>query len=285
MYKEINEKKKVFENRIIIGYIMTGIAFVSYIPLGIAIGPAAFILIAIPFLGGGLYANHNHKKIKAMSNEFKQVYVKQELEKIFPDSQYYYDKGFSENEVVDSGLRSKCDRYASEDLIVGSFDDVHFRCSDVVQKDVRSTGKTTTVVTVFQGRFYLFDFPKRFRHNLLLLQPMQFRPFSGFTKVKMESMEFNSSLKVYARDEHEAFYILTPQLMERLIYMDQKYASKITFSFLDKKLYIAIDSRTDSFDIKAFKEVNSSILSEYREELNDIKAFIEVLQLNERLFI
>ena len=206
------------------------------------------------------------------------------MKKIFPDSSYYYDRGFSEEEVIASGLRKKCSRYHSKDLIEGKSEGINFKCSDVLQKEVHSNGKTTTVVTVFQGRFYEFDFPKKFKHNLLLLQPMHFRPFSGFHKIKTENIEFNSELKIYARDDEEAFYILTPQMMERLLYMDDKYLDKISFSFIDEKLYIAIDSRKDYFDIKPFKQVDSSILTEYQTELNDIKEFINVLQLDETLF-
>lgn len=288
MYNEINKQKSKYETRMIIGYIIIGIAFISYIPLGISMvatsGPLVFFLVAIPFLGGGLYVAHNSKKIKQISNDFKKIYVTRELKKIFPDSAYYYEKGFSEDEVVASGLRRKCDRYHSEDLIVGNSDGVRFKCSDVVQKEVHSNGKTTTVVTVFQGRFYEFDFPKRFKHNLLLLQPMHFRPFSNFHKIKTESIEFNSELKIYAQDDEEAFYILTPQMMERLLFMDEKYLDKISFSFMDEKLFIAIDSRKDYFDIKPFKQVDASILTEYQTELNDIKEFIKVLQLDETLF-
>jgi hypothetical protein len=72
--------------------------------------------------------------------------------------------------------------------------------------------------------------------------------------------------------------------MEKLLYMDDKYLDKISFSFIGNKLSIAIDSRKDYFDIKPFKQVNKSIVSEYREELNDIKEFIKVLQLDQTLF-
>ena len=64
----------------------------------------------------------------------------------------------------------------------------------------------------------------------------------------MESVDFNSELKVYSENELDAFYLLTPHFMERLIYMDNKYNDKISFSFQDKKLYMAIDNRIDTFE-------------------------------------
>jgi|AntAceMinimDraft_18_1070375.scaffolds.fasta_scaffold00541_3 hypothetical protein len=284
MFQRLNEEKSKYERRIIIGYGITGIAFISYIPLAISIGMIAFFIIALPFLGGAIYASINHKKIKDISNRFKKVYVTEEMKKVFPASTYIYNHGFSEEEVMKSGLLYNRDRYKSEDMISGNFEGVNFRSSDVEQKEVRRSGKHTTVVTVFQGRFYEFDFPKQFKANLLLLQPFNFRPFSNLKKIKMESINFNSELKVYAESEHEAFYILTPNFMEKLLFLDNKYLDKISFSFLDNKLSMAIDSRKDYFDIKPFRTVNKSIVSEYREELNDIKEFIKVLQLNQTLF-
>jgi len=284
MFQKLNKEKSKYERRIIIGYGITGIAFISYIPLAISIGMIAFFIIALPFLGGAIYASINQKKIKDISNRFKKVYVTEEMKKVFPASTYIYNHGFSEEEVMKSGLLYNRDRYKSEDMISGNFEGVNFRSSDVEQKEVRRSGKHTTVVTVFQGRFYEFDFPKQFKANLLLLQPFNFRPFSGLKKIKMESIKFNSELKVYAGSEHEAFYILTPNFMEKLLFLDNKYLDKISFSFLDNKLSMAIDSRKDYFDIKPFRTVNKTIVSEYREELNDIKEFIKVLQLNQTLF-
>ncbi len=284
MFDDINKEKAKYEKHIVIGYFIVGLAFVAYIPLAMAMGPQMFFVIGIFFIGGGLYAATYHKKIKALSNAFKQKYVVNEMKKLFPDSQYYYDQGFSESEVVESGLLYDRDRYQSEDLMIGNFEGVGFRCSDVQQKEVRRSGKHTTVVTVFKGRFYEFDFPKPFMYNLLLLQPYNFRPFSNLTKVRSESIDFNSELKIYAQSEHEAFYILTPQMMERLLYMDKKYADKISFSFKNKKLYIAIDSRQDYFDIKAFSPVDETIFHGYREELQNIQDFIKVLQLDDHLF-
>jgi hypothetical protein len=100
----------------------------------------------------------------------------------------------------------------------------------------------------------------------------------------MESVDFNSELKVYAQNEHEAFYILTPDFMEKLMYFDQKYFDKISFSFKENKLYVAIDSRTDSFDIKAFKTIDGSIFEDYQSELLDIKDLIHTLNLNDTIF-
>jgi len=284
MFDKINQEKEKYEKNIKIGMATTIIAFILFISVVSSLGPVAFILIAVPFLGGAVYAGKNGNKIKELSNEFKKVYVKEELKKVFPDSTYKQFDSFSEKEVVYSGLLFERDRFYGEDMIIGSFDGVNFRCSDIKQQDVRKTKNGTSTTTVFQGRFYEFDFHKPFMYNLLLLQPMNFRPFSDFQKIKTESIDFNSEIKVYAKNDHEAFYILTPDFMEKIRKLDDKYKDKISFSFKDEKLFIALDSRIDYFDFKAFKKVDKTLLDSYQEEFHDIKEFITLLNLNSTLF-
>ncbi|AIO18159.1 hypothetical protein KQ51_00257 [Candidatus Izimaplasma bacterium HR1] len=282
MFDEVNRKKKGYEKGIVISFVIIGIAFITFIPVGMS-GTMPFVNM-IFFMGGGLMSIYFTSQIKKLSNEFKAKYVEPELQKIFPGSEFFFDTGFTEEEVVNTKLLHRQDRFSSEDMIIGNFDGVKFCSSDVHMQDVRKSGKSTTVVTVFQGRIYEFDFNKNFKYNLLLLQKGQFRPFEGFNKIKMESVVFNSELKVYAKNDHEAFYILTPQFMERLLELDHKYSDKISFSFKNNKLFIAVDNRIDNFDIKAFKIVDSTIFDSYLQEFLDMKEFIVLLKLNSRLF-
>jgi hypothetical protein len=282
MFEEVNRKKKKYEVGIIIGGIIVGLAAISYLPIGSSGGPVIMVFVALGI--GAIIMGICKSKIKIISNEFKMVYVQKELEKVFPNSTYHFDRGFAQSEITESRLLKSRDRYSSEDMIVGEFDGVHFKSSDVTQKEVRGSGKHRRVVTVFQGRVYEFDFNKVFKYNLLILQKGQFRPFENFVKIEMESIQFNSELKVYAKNDHEAFYILTPQFMEKLMELDRKYYDKITFSFLNNKLYIAVDNRVDNFDIKPFQIVDSSILRSYVEEFEYMKGFITLLNLTSRMF-
>ena len=100
MFDKLNTEKAKYEKGIIIGTSITIISFILFIPLGMSLGPAGGLVIAIPFLGGAVYAGSMTKKIKELSNTFKQKYVTEELLKVFPDSQYRYDFGFTEQEVI-----------------------------------------------------------------------------------------------------------------------------------------------------------------------------------------
>jgi hypothetical protein len=134
------------------------------------------------------------------------------------------------------------------------------------------------------GVVHEFDFPKQFKSNVFLLQPGQFRPYSGMRKIKMESIQFNSEFKIYTNDDHDAFYLLTPHLMEKLLKLDSKYCDKIGFSFLNSKLYIAIDSRIDTFDVSILGDISNRDIDKAITEIENMIEFVEYLQLDSELF-
>ena len=100
----------------------------------------------------------------------------------------------------------------------------------------------------------------------------------------MESVKFNSELQAYSENAHDAFYLLTPHFMERILHLDAKYNDKISFSFTQNKLFIAINSGKDYFDFGAFKPVTSEIFEEYKHEFEDMVEFVKVLKLDETIF-
>lgn len=276
-------KKQLYEGLTITGYILIGLCFLFYIPIGTS-NIDLIPLIFIGFISGGLLSGIASNKFKKLSNEFKANYLPQEIKKIYPDSTYELNKGFDKEEIYNSKVLSKQDRYFSEDLITGTYEGVKFQVADVKLQDVRSTGKSTTVVTVFQGQVYKFEFNKPFKSNILINQPSFFKNLFGWNRVKTESVEFNSELSVYSDNEHEVFYILTPHFMERIYQLDRKYQDKISFSFINNQLYIAINTKKDNFDLRMFRELDLSIIDDYKEQLYDIKEFIHHLNLDKNLF-
>lgn len=283
--EELNKRKRVYDNLKVISIIFmicfTILLMAIINPQNKASIYGVMILGVAPGLLLFIFAK---KKIKAISTEFKLRFVKGEIEALIPGAIFYPSSGISQEVVSRSNLVLLHEIYKTEDLISGKINDVAFRSADVLVRNVRRSGKHTTVVTTFQGRFFEFDFPKTFKSNVFLLQPGQFRPFSGMKKIKLESIDFNSEFKVYTNDDHDTFYILTPQLMERLLVLDRKYQDKIGFSFLNSKLYIAIDSRTDTFDVTGFGDITNIDVHKAVEEIKNLVEFVEYLQLDNTLF-
>lgn len=280
------KKKKAKYETLVLIYITILAFFVILLISGLSTEIMEVIVTSvIGFIVFIFALSFTYKGFKNISIEFKETFLEDELHKVFPNSVYHPLDGISENEVYDSHVLKKEDIFKSEDMISGEFEGVKFRSSDVVLKDIRRYGKTTTIVTVFKGRVYEFEFNKRFKSNLLLIQPGKFRIFGPWRKIKMESIKFNSELKVYAENDHEAFYILTPHFMEKLLYLDKKYRDKINFSFINNKLYIAVNSGRDTFDLSLFMEFEDDILEDFMYEFQDMKEFIIELKLYNKIFI
>ncbi len=279
-----NQRKAKYETMSIIGYISSGLCFILWVPIGASTRGAAIPVLVIGFLGGGILSGYARSQFKRISNEFKTIFLPDEIQRIYPDCTYDVASGFHEEEIFKSKVLKKQDRYYSEDLMIGKYEGVSFKSADVKIQDVRSSGKSTTVVTTFLGRVYKFDFNKRFKSNILVNQPKFFDNIFGWNKIKTESVKFNSELSIFSDNEHDAFYILTPHFMERLLILDRKYQDKISFSFLNSQLYIAINTGIDTFDLKMFKPLDLTIIDVYKKQLADIKDFVHQLNLEKNIF-
>ncbi len=285
--RELNRRKKRFDTLRVVGIILMilgGVIMYALIGNETSSSDDVNNLFLVGVIPGGLLFLYAKSQVKKISIEFKNTYVKKEIEKRIENSHFDPNSGISSSEVGDSNLVILHQRYNTEDLLSGSIHDVKFKCADIHIQQRRRSNKRTYYVTTFKGRFYEFDFPKQFNSNVFLLQPGQYRPFSGFEKVKLESIDFNSEFKIYTNNEHDTFYLLTPQLMERLLVLDKKYRDKIGFSFLYSKLYIAIDSRQDAFDVMHFGDITNEHIENAVQEIENIIEFVEFLRLDNTLF-
>lgn len=281
--EEMNKRKQLWDGLRILSFFLLGVGVLIAWGASQSGNQAAFFgfILLVP---GAILSIIATKNIKQISNEFKNTFVKKEIEKRIPNSSFTIDLGISDVDVAKSNLVKLQDRYKTEDLLKGKIKNVDFRCADVHIQDVRGSGKNRRVVTTFKGRFYEFEFFKHFKSNVFLLQPGQYRPFSQFEKVKLESVRFNSEFKIYTNNEHDVFYLLTPHLMEKLLVLDRKYQDKIGFSFLDSKLYIAIDNRIDTFDVTGLGDITQNDIDRAIREIENVMEFVEFLNLTSTIF-
>lgn len=262
------------------GMTLALIAFIFFIPSGM-IGASngffilPFIVMAL-FMGGGIIASRAGMKTKALSNEFKETYLPQTVEALLPGSTFNIHGGFDEFEIYKSLVLHRQDRYSSEDLLMGEWENVAFKTADVVLKDVRSNGKSTTVVTVFQGRVIRLDFDQPFETDLCLIQQrfVSGWAYPGFERIKTESIDFNDAFSIFTKNDLGAFKILKPDFMERLMELDQKFNDQISISFLSNKLYIALKTNRDTFDLDLNKGIPDNPLEEIQSQIALIKELI-----------
>ncbi len=295
--EELNQIRTQLRNRLLI-------CFGCVVVLGIAaalVVKHAFVFFFVLVLGCILSMLVVQKPRKRYRTAFKQAFVRKSLESVFTDLEYEPDAGISYETIADTKMMSMGDRFHSEDYISGRYRNIFFEQSDVhIEEKHESTDSkghtTTSYVTLFRGRWMIFDFNKEFRAKLQVVQKgfpsAKRKRFFGkkenlFKKVELESEAFNHAFQVYAQNEHDAFYVITPAFMERIQNLAARNTGKLLFCFIDNRLHIAIHDNKDSFEPgSVFRPIDEQAsLDKIRSEIQVITQFVDELELDNNLFL
>lgn len=284
------EVKKKEVKSLLIGFLITLILFLIIKFYSVIIAGAIFSLV---------FSKVSTSKLRMeYSKEFKKTYVEDALKSHFDDLVYMPDKGLDESVLTSTGVIYTGDRYHSNDLIYAKYKDVNFVLSDVTikveEEETDSDGHTHTYYrTIFCGSWMIFDFNKQFRDNVIATQSRAVISLrknifskSSYEKVEMEDEIFNKRFIVYSDNPHEAFYILTPQVIEKMKELDNKIDGSLYFAFINNKLYIGVDSGTDSFEAPSVysKTTDEEIENKLNNEISLITMFVDTLELDNDIF-
>ena len=252
-------------------------------------------------------------KASEWRNTFK-VRVMTRLVKLFhPSLNYSPNRAIAKQEYHLSMLfhnAPKPDRYRGEDYIEGVIDKTDIRLSELHteyrQVTYDSKGRRREHwVTIFRGLFISADFHKHFHGVTLVLPDTEQSWLGGFGQwlqsisaklgnqpgelVKMEDPEFERLFKVFSTDQVEARYILTPNMIRRIVEFRKKTDSPIRLSFVASRVFVAIPTYHDHFEppslfAPADKLLDPSTLAQYFDELKFALAVVDELNLNTRIW-
>lgn len=278
------------------------ILYLLYVPVLftlVCVLSAPALVLLLPF--GGVFLALIKKAKERYRKAFKQVYVQQALESLL-SAVTYEPKGHISAQIID-GTKIFPGRYqygsGGEDYISAQYKTVGFAQSDVhIEYALEHThmGTNQSPINVFKGRWMIFQFNKRFSSRLMVVQKgfhntktkLAFEfDASLFEPVELESASFNSTFRVYAGKQHEAFYLLTPPLMEQMQKLADCCKGNLLFCFEQNRLHILIQTRKNAFEpVGAFKSLgDEAICQKLREEIEGITQFIDVLSLDNDLFV
>lgn len=256
-----------------------------------------FPLLGIPLFVAGVITLlvSNTRCVKPFAKAYKEQMVKGLLAETIDDLRFYPDKGISKEVVKSTDMMSLGNIYRTNDLIEGAYNGVRFSQSDILIQQQTSNGKNTTTTTYLQGRWLIFDFNKRFHCDLQVRdRKFSYAKKSGgwfsdrekTEKLETESEVFNDTFKVYAENESEAFYILTPHFMEALMQVKLKAGGQVLFCFVDSKLHVAVNNKKDSFEPSIWKPIDREAATRaIRDDMALITDLVDTLSLDERLFM
>lgn len=286
---ELERKRKISVILLIpaVLFLVGGIACI-YIP---GMEPGALVLIP----AAALFIIHYVIK-KKYYNAFKKGLVLDALKSVMTDVTIEPDKGIARETIRETEMMRMGDRFSSGDLVTGKYNGVAVRQSNVKIEERHTDGKGhSTYFTIFHGRWMIFDFNKTFASDLQVIG----KGFSAYkrkgwffasddkkmTKVEFENEAFNKKFTVYAHDNTEAFYLLTPHMMESMLSLNDKLDSPLMLLFFRGQLHVALNSYKDTFKPSLFRAYDSE--REKRSVLADIAViteFVDELRLDNDIY-
>lgn len=287
-FDTLEQMRKRARNGTIAVIAMVAGGFVAFM-LGFISG---FLLIA-----GGIitFIVVENRITKPYKRAYKEQLVKGILSEKIDDLRFYPHSGIDKETVKSTDMMSLGNIYQVNDLIEGSYNGVRFSQSDILIQQRTSNGKNTTTTTYLKGRWLIFDFNKKFYCDLQVRdRHFAYAKKSGgwfsdrdkTEKLETESVEFNRTFKVYAENDSEAFYILTPHFMEALMKAKVQADGEVLFCFVDSKLHVAVNNKADSFEPPVWSPIDrETVRRSVTKDMSLITDLVDTLKLDERLFV
>ncbi|WP_434143532.1 DUF3137 domain-containing protein [Photobacterium leiognathi] len=241
------------------------------------------------------------KQKKQYSVSYKEKVITSLLANINDSFQYQPLSAISEHDYKASQLfPTHYDSYQGEDFVEGKIGKTTLRFSElntqvkklrVNQKEDREEWET-----IFNGIFFVADANKHFISKTMIV-PAKNAFFSAISdsvtqlfnrksdRVKLEDPRFEQHFSVYSNDQIEARYLLTPAMMERLVEFVVKAKSKVSLSFIDNNIYIAISNSKNYFEPALFTQSDSfESVQDIAHDLQFVIDIVNDLDFNTRIW-
>jgi hypothetical protein len=304
--KEFDKKRSYLMNIRIINLLL----LFSMIPIGIGLMSFSdgeeplMLLLLLPILVVIIIlAVKRHKRMQLFRAEYKNEVIKKIVTFLDPNLNFEYQNRISDAEFYKSKIfLTSADRSKGEDLIYGKLDKTEIMFSELhLEYKTSSTdsngNRNDQWHTIFKGIFFIADFNKHFQTETVVLPDGLEKLFGKFARslqkistrkgklIQLENPEFEKYFKVYADDPIESRYILSPALMERIVEFRKKSNIKISLSFIDSKIYMALPITKDLFEPRVFNNnYDFEFIKESFGYLLLFTSIVDEMNLNTRIW-
>ena len=265
----------------------TGMAYLKESPAEMLVG----VTVLPALLAVAIYCFFYHlfvrKTYETFDQAFKNTYVLQTVreQEGFEKLTYSPVGGFSYNEIYDSMVvnSGEAKYFKKEDQLAGTLYAIPFSCCDVVTRYLRCNGKKSEIRTIFQGQIIRFSLPEGSKWSFGHLQIFEKEFLSDLKgrrapcQIQTENEAFNERFEVFAADEHNAFYLLTPRMMEQIVRFADFADCQIALAFVGAMLYVAVERSHSMF--------NASIRRPLEEQRRQILDDADLIRRAEEMLI
>lgn len=288
--KNLLNKNVLIKTTIAVISLVVAMIFVFIVVISQTIN-TIFIILAIMFAFTSLVLMLSRKT--GAYKKLEDKYKTQVLDYILRDVHYEYEKNarIPMNVFVESGLAREFDDYSGEDLLILNIpdDDGSATKSNLVISDVKATKQEYNenteeweTKTKYQGVLGYIRFPFEFKCRLTINRN-DYAFLQNMDKVSLESIEFNKKFSIRTTDQIEARYILTPDMMQKLMAVQAK--EKNFQMVLDgNTMFISIPGKNMFAITTRSKKIDGTIFYNLYEDIALFLDIIEEIKNNDKIF-
>ena len=225
------------------------------------------------------------------TDSFKEKIITKMIHFINPSVKYIPLAHLALEDIFESGLfQERNYTLGGSDQISGRHNGVPFISCDLSLYFKKNwSEEKESPDCAFFGQFFVARFNKNFSTPVYIVpeknkyDTLSYLVSDKGDNVKLEDPEFMKMFKVYAKDQVEARYILTPSLMERLKKLAKRSKGEFYIAFYNNKITVANNSGVNNFEVgysKSISKKDNELLIEFYNDLCNQFAIIDELKLN-----
>ena len=154
--------------------------------------------------------------------------------------------------------------------------------SEVTDEEGRTE---TTKNTQFKGQWLTCDFGKELVGEVYISERTKKTRKSLKSDVSMDNEQFAKRFCVRANDPQEAYYILTPHMMEYITAMADKSGGTVYLSFLrNGKMHVAVQTGHDFFELGKTNTDVETLRQKFLDELRWFTDIVDTLRVEDTLY-
>jgi hypothetical protein len=211
---------------------------------------------------------------------------------LFPKRVELPREGLNLKLLLKPGFFAVPDRYLYSDFMSSTYEGIPFERAkyDLQREETTTDSKghtTTTYNTYAKGTMYHFTYERDFGQIVKVLEKQGFFSLGhqGLTKVETEYILFNKKFLVLASDETTVFYLLTPQIQEKILSLEGKFRGQFYMAFIGNELFIAVNDSDTSIQVPWKEKATLENLMPVVECFAIPAVFIKLLGLNKNKFL
>ena len=154
--------------------------------------------------------------------------------------------------------------------------------SEVTDEEGRTE---TTRNTLFKGQWLTCDFGKELAGEVYISERTKKARKSLKSDVTMDNEQFAKRFCVRANDPQEAYYILTPHMMEYITSMADKSGGTVYLSFLrNGKMHVAVQTGHDFFELGKTNTDAETLRQKFLGELRWFTDIVDTLRVEDTIY-